>query len=238
MKKNLKRILIKKKQKIIIDRIYEKMARAIIESYYRPLAEEFASDLKYNTILDLGTGPGYLPIEIANICPSVTVDGIDISRNFINMARENTVKAGVADRVHFEVGDIRNLQLEDSSYGMIIGTGVVELLLESPQVFNDCYDALKPGGKMWLFGPVGISQEDKKKWKAFLTLYERLFCRLFLFFHRVRSSRSSSMHDKEDATKIISATKFKKYWVVEEGVGLGILLEKQRDNYARGRRTE
>ena len=44
---------------------YEKGTRMVIDSYYAHIAEEIVTHLPSGKILDLGTGPGYLPIEIA-----------------------------------------------------------------------------------------------------------------------------------------------------------------------------
>ena len=59
------------KPRILIERIpgpfasiYEKATRMVIESYYSQIAEEVVSNLRSGTILDLGTGPGYLPMEL------------------------------------------------------------------------------------------------------------------------------------------------------------------------------
>ena len=57
------------KRKILVERIpglfvtlYEKAARMAIDTYYVPVANEVVANLKDGDILDLGTGPGYLPI--------------------------------------------------------------------------------------------------------------------------------------------------------------------------------
>ncbi len=41
---------------------YEKATNLAIESYYHQVAEEVVSVFKEGTILDLGTGPGNLPV--------------------------------------------------------------------------------------------------------------------------------------------------------------------------------
>ncbi|MCD4717170.1 MAG: class I SAM-dependent methyltransferase, partial [Desulfobacterales bacterium] len=77
----------KLKQRIVIERIpgpfaslYEKATRMVIASYYGQVAEEIVAFLKAGTILDLGTGPGYLPIEIVKMSQSIRVIGIDLTR--------------------------------------------------------------------------------------------------------------------------------------------------------------
>ena len=45
---------------------YEKASRMVIEGYYSQVAGEIVSHIQQGTMLDLGTGPGYLPIQIVN----------------------------------------------------------------------------------------------------------------------------------------------------------------------------
>ena len=118
------------KRRVLIERIpaplaslYEKATRLVIESYYSEVAEEIVASLKAGTILDLGTGPGYLPIEIVKRSLSIKCDGIDLSRRLIKMAQVNASKAGVEERLNFEVGNAAKLRSEDESYDMVISTG-------------------------------------------------------------------------------------------------------------------
>ena len=52
---------------------YEKATRLAIESYYQQVAEEIVADFEEGALLDLGTGPGYLPVEIAKLSPAITI---------------------------------------------------------------------------------------------------------------------------------------------------------------------
>jgi ubiquinone/menaquinone biosynthesis C-methylase UbiE len=93
--------------------IYEKACRQVIERYYRRVADEIVSELGEGRILDLGTGPGYLPIEIAGKAPLVTVTGVDLSSPFIRMAKKRALKAGLAHRLRFEVGNAAKRRVEE-----------------------------------------------------------------------------------------------------------------------------
>ena len=104
--------------------IYEKACRLVIERYYRRVAEEIVSEFREGRMLDLGTGPGYLPIEIAKKTPLVTVVGIDLSRPFIRMAGEKALQAGLERRVQFEVGNATKLSFEDESFDRVISTNL------------------------------------------------------------------------------------------------------------------
>jgi SAM-dependent methyltransferase len=56
-------------------------------------------------VLDVACGAGWSSIVLARACPGVQVDGVDLDEASIADARRNATAAGVADRVHFEVGD-------------------------------------------------------------------------------------------------------------------------------------
>ena len=59
------------KQRIFAERIpgpfvslYVKVTGMVVKTYYPLIAQEILTHLKGGMMLDLGTGPGYLPIEI------------------------------------------------------------------------------------------------------------------------------------------------------------------------------
>ena len=71
-------------------RFYAVIARApLAMSLYRELAEAVSERLTEGRILDVGTGPGYLPVEIAKRSPEVEVSGIDITPTFVDIANRN-----------------------------------------------------------------------------------------------------------------------------------------------------
>ena len=134
-----------RKGKIYVERIpgpfitlYEKAARMAIDTYYVPVAEEVVASLKGGHILDLGIGPGYLPIEIAKRSPHITVHGIDLSRGLIEKARLNASKAGVSRQLHFEVGNASRLKFDDGSFDMVISTGMFHTLKDPIKVLKEC----------------------------------------------------------------------------------------------------
>ncbi len=59
---------------------YERAARLAIDSYYTPLAQEIVAELNSGRILDVGTGPGYLPMEIVKRAKCIKVVGCRSNR--------------------------------------------------------------------------------------------------------------------------------------------------------------
>ena len=52
---------------------YNKAAKMAVDTYYSQVADEIASGLRSGRALDLGTGPGYLDIEIVKRVPGIEV---------------------------------------------------------------------------------------------------------------------------------------------------------------------
>lgn len=219
------------KRRVLIERIpaplaslYEKATRLVIESYYSGLAEEVVSRFQEGALLDLGTGPGYLPIEIVKRSPSIRCDGIDLSGKLIKMARVNARKAGVANRLNFEIGNAAEIPFEDGSYDMVISTGMIHMLKDPVKVLRECYRVLRPGGEAWIYDPARVSSHlDKEKWKASLNVMERLSYVLFMLFICVSPPHTYS---REQVEEMIAATQFKEYDIEEEDKEIRIRLKK------------
>lgn len=57
-------------------------------------------------VLDIGTGSGCIAISLAVNCPNAEVTAIDLSQAALNIARENSEKHNVADRIRWLHGDL------------------------------------------------------------------------------------------------------------------------------------
>ncbi|MDH3882828.1 MAG: class I SAM-dependent methyltransferase [Desulfobacterales bacterium] len=203
---------------------YEKATRMVIQSYYRPVAAEIAANLNEGTILDLGTGPGYLPIEIAKRSPTLNVIGVDLSRKLIEMASSNASKAGLADRLAFQSGNAGRLEFADSSFDMVISTGMLHSLKEPVAVLQEIHRVLKAGREAWIFDPAKVaSRVDREKWKASLTLRERFFLRLFKIFGLHKPIQT---YTRKQAIALIEQTDFKDFSVNEKDKEIKIKLKK------------
>ena len=195
---------------------YEKATKLAIESYYHQIAEEVVSVFKEGTILDLGTGPGNLPVEIIKRAPGIQIIGIDLSRQLIRMARARSLEAGLSKHIVFEVANASNLRFNDGSFDMIISTGMLHSLKKPSSVLKEIYRVLKQDGDAWIYDPAKIIQYiDKSKWRASLNPRERFFLWLFALLGLLKPI---TVYSSNQVIPLIEEAGFKLY-TVDEGDG-------------------
>ena len=203
---------------------YEKGTRMVIDSYYSHVADEIVAHLPGEEILDIGTGPGYLPIEIAKRSANVRITGIDLSRKLLDMARSNAAKAGLSDRLTFQLGDAGRIEFKDASYDMVISTGMLHSLKDPVKVIQEIYRVLKASGEAWIFDPARVSGAvDRNKWKASLNLRERFFLKLFQLSGLHKPIKT---YTREEAIAIIEKTDFRDYRIDARENEIRIKLKK------------
>jgi ubiquinone/menaquinone biosynthesis C-methylase UbiE len=196
----------------------------VIESYYSQVAEEIVSSFTNGIILDLGTGPGYLPIEVVKRSPSINVIGIDLSRKLIRMAWKNASKAGLADKLDFQVGNAAGLQFEDASFDMVMSTGMLHSLRDPAKVLREIYRVLKKDREAWIYDPAKVwSHIDGEKWKASLTFPERFFMWVFTL---AKLHKPINTYTRAEVVEMIAATPFKRYRIDEQDDEIKIKLMK------------
>jgi ubiquinone/menaquinone biosynthesis C-methylase UbiE len=219
------------KQWIKIERIpgvlassYEKATRMVIGEYYGQVAEEIVSVFKSGLILDLGTGPGYLPIEIVKRAPDINIIGVDLSRKLIQMAQANAANAGLSDQLSFEVGNSARLHFDNESFDMVISTGMLHSLKNPVAVLKEIYRVLKNGAEAWIYDPANVTPYiDKRKWKASLNIRERSFLWVFklLGLHNPIAA-----YTREQVIPMIEATNFESFEIDERKNEIRIKLRK------------
>ena len=203
--------------------IYERAARLAVDGYYAPLAQEIVAELGAGRILDVGTGPGYLPIEIAKRAKSITVVGIDATDRMIQLASRRAEAQGLADRLTFLVGNAYSLMFEDDSFDMVISTGVLHAWKVPVRALAECYRVLKPGGVAWILDPAQIFTATKfRLWRRSLNWWERA---VYKIHSRLPSSGPPRRFSPEEVRDLLAETPFAG-GAVEQRDGIAIKLKK------------
>lgn len=201
----------------IFTSIYEKACSLVVRQYYHRVAEEIVSEFHEGFMLDLGTGPGHLPVEIAKMAPLVTVVGVDLSRPFIRMAGQRALQAGLADRVRFEVGNATKLRFEDESFDRVISTGMLHMLRNPSRMLGECRRVLKPGGEAWIYDPARVSSQiDKKRWKNSFSIAEKCIYPLLGIYARLNPPHTFT---REHLVSMVETASFIEYRIEQRDAG-------------------
>ncbi len=203
---------------------YEKASRLVVAGYYSQVADEIVAGFKSGLMLDLGTGPGYLPIEIVKRAPEIKIIGIDLSRRLIQMARENAAGAGLTNQLSFEIGNAARLRFDDAAFDMVISTGMLHSLKKPVLVFQEIYRLLKTGGRAWIWDPANVTDYiDREKWKASLSMRERFFLWLFKL---IRLHKPPATYERNQVVAMIKDIGFEHYRIDAIGKEIRIKLRK------------
>lgn len=112
------------------------------------IAIDVVAQMGNGTILDLGSGTGYLAIEIARRSPGLQVYGIDLSKQMVKIARRH---AQGVDNARFVFGNAAKLPFKDNSIDLVISTGASHHWKTPRMVFDECYRVLKTGKEAWIY---------------------------------------------------------------------------------------
>ena len=127
---------------------YNATAEKVLRKPETKVANDIVAKMGRGTILDLGSGPGYLSIEIAKRSPSLQVYGIDLSRQMVKIARRHARRV---DNARFVFGNAAKLPFKDNSIDLVISTGASHHWKTPRLVLNECYRVLKTGQEAWIY---------------------------------------------------------------------------------------
>ncbi len=137
--------------------IYNMTAARILRRPERKIVDDVVAKINEGTMLDLGSGTGYLSIEIARRAPGLRVRGIDLSRQMVRIARGH---AKGVENAQFEFGDVADLPFEDDSLDFIVSTGSLHHWNVPAKAFDECYRVLKSGKEAWIYDPCPDALKD------------------------------------------------------------------------------
>ena len=107
---------------------------------------------KSANILDAGCGFGQYTWRMQKMNKSWNIKGIDIDAEHIKTCESFFTKAGLSNRVSFQVADLAALNAADC-YDIILSVDVMEHIQEDRKVFRNFYNALNKGGTLIVSTP-------------------------------------------------------------------------------------
>lgn len=115
-------------------------------------------------ILDCGAGTGSTGLRAAGKAgPSGAVTLFDLSEDMLAVARRKAARAGVADRIDLQTGDMVHLPFDDDRFDVVLSTYSLCPLYDPEKGALEMYRVTKSGGKLG----IGHSTEPTSKLAKF-----------------------------------------------------------------------
>jgi len=130
--------------------LYDFIAKGILQTPERRTADDILHHIRSGTILDIGSGTGFLAIEIAKRNPHLQIYGIDLSPQMVKIASRH---AGYLRNARLIVADAAEIPFENESVDFIVSTGSLHHWSRPAKVFEECHRILKPGSQAWIYDP-------------------------------------------------------------------------------------
>jgi ubiquinone/menaquinone biosynthesis C-methylase UbiE len=112
----------------------------------RRLVREALATQPGDRVLDVGCGPGFYCLEIAEeVGPDGSVVGIDAAAPMLELARR---RCEAFDNVSFKQGDIMSIPVEDESFDRAICVQVLEYVEPATAALGEIQRTLRPGGRV------------------------------------------------------------------------------------------
>jgi arsenite methyltransferase len=137
--------------------LYDSEAAARLERAYATTdvtvqREELRQSLRASageSILDLGSGPGFLACELAQeVGASGRIVGVDISSDMNSIASKRVAASGFGDWVEILEGDATALAFADATFDAAVSTQVIEYLAEPDAALHQLARVLRPDGRL------------------------------------------------------------------------------------------
>jgi ubiquinone/menaquinone biosynthesis C-methylase UbiE len=184
--------------------IYAATVTRVLHKPETKIASDIVEKVKGGTVLDLGSGPGFLSTEIARKSPGLQVCGIDLSRRMVRIAQR---RARGVENAQFVFGNVATLPFKDNSIDLVVSTGVFHHLKSPRLVFEECYRVLKAGGEAWIYDGCPEVFEDKADRRRLGREYGFLVGH---FGHTVSTMHGSARQEYESDVKgMLEQTAFK-----------------------------
>jgi ubiquinone/menaquinone biosynthesis C-methylase UbiE len=203
---------------------YNATVAIVLRKPERKIASDLVTKIGKGTILDLGSGTGYLSIEVAERSPDLQVYGIDLSRRMVKIARRH---ARGVDNARFVFGNAARLPFKDNSIDLVISTGASHHWRMPRLVFEECYRVLKPGGEAWIYDGCPEVFQDPAGRKKLNEEYGFLIGRLG---YRVSTLHGFTNEEYQTVVKdMLEQTAFKgNYWMALTDIWMKITLKKRQ----------
>jgi len=118
----------------------------LFQRNYELIAKDILSYCSEGSLLDIGTGPGWLLVKLHHKSPRLRLTGLDASPSMAARARKNMAEAGLSESIEIREGNASHLLFSDDSFDTVVSTGSIHHWKDPTAGLNEVYRVLKHGG--------------------------------------------------------------------------------------------
>jgi ubiquinone/menaquinone biosynthesis C-methylase UbiE len=112
-------------------------------------------------VLDCGAGTGSTALlSAARVGPEGRVTLFDLSPEMLAVAKERAGRAGLADRMVYEPGDMAHLPFDDGAFDAAVSTYSLCPVVDPAKAAREIYRVVRPGGRIG----VAHSVDSRNPW--------------------------------------------------------------------------
>lgn len=132
----------------------------------------------FGSMLDIGTGPGHIPLLLCDQLPRARVVGIDLSRNMLDVAEKHRAASPHAERIEFHRADAKGLDFEDGSFDTVCSNTILHHIPDPHPFLAEAKRVLRPDGCLFIRDLMRPTSTDElehlvKTYAAECTPYQR-----------------------------------------------------------------
>jgi ubiquinone/menaquinone biosynthesis C-methylase UbiE len=189
---------------------------------WRKQASELTDGLPNGAaVLEVAPGPGYLAIEMARL-GRFHVTGLDISRTFVEIARENARQAGLT--VEFRHGDVAKMPWETGSFDLIVCQAAFKNFSQPLIALEEIHRVLRSGGTAViqdLSKDASSAEIDREVRGMKLSLLNTFMTKIALGTMLRRRAYSPAQFER-----LVAESPFRACEIRKDGIGLEVRLKK------------
>jgi ubiquinone/menaquinone biosynthesis C-methylase UbiE len=119
-------------------------------AYRRFIAGALAQEVGQGYGLDLGTGPGYVAVEVARQRPGLRIVGLDLAVHMVERARRLSNRTGLDGRGIWPQADGHCLPFADDTFDLVISSFALHHWDDPVLILDEIARVLAPGGRYYI----------------------------------------------------------------------------------------
>jgi ubiquinone/menaquinone biosynthesis C-methylase UbiE len=102
----------------------------------------------HGDMLDIGTGPGHIPILLCDAIADCRIVAIDLSKHMLAHARQHLAASPHGGRVTYQFADAKGLPFDDASFDCVFSNTILHHIPDPRPFIAEAYRVLRPNGAL------------------------------------------------------------------------------------------